>query len=131
MSDDEQSDEIFGRDFLEGLENCDFRSWVRTREKEIDLLECVFLEELIETTTPKDVNVVGYTDKMRDNVRFSVKQSKFDDLEMQALAEDPGMSVEQVLARARKLAQSSTSSERDAEAAAFIVTLIKGYDASS
>lgn len=124
MTDSEQAGEVFSKDFLDELDNPVFAQWMRAHNAVVDLLEC----EMLEADTQKEVNVVTYTDKMRDNIRETVQRSAFDDPRMQELASDSAMTVEQVLERARKLAQSSATAERDAKSAASIIRIIKGFD---
>jgi hypothetical protein len=114
-------------DFLAELENPGFRQWIRVSETEINLLECLLLEDGTNPSDEKEVNAVAYNDKQRSNVLFTLKQSMFDDSGMQDLAADPGTTVEQVLARARRVVQSDSSSSRDVENASYLVKLIRDY----
>lgn len=127
---DQPPSDLFRRIFRENLNDPEFIAWMGTISDEIDRSECALLEENFDTqVTQEDVSIVpGYTDKMRGDVRVSMKQIQFDDPVMRELADDPGMKVEQVLARARKLAQSSSASDHDSSQASFIVKLIRGFD---
>lgn len=127
---DQSPSDVFRRIFRENLDDPEFIAWTRTISDEIDRSECALFEEDFDTqVTQKDVSIVpGYTDKMRGDVRVSLKQIQFDDPVMREFADDPGMKLEQVLDRARKLAQSSSASDHDASQAVFIVKLIKGFD---
>lgn len=122
MTDSELGD-VFGRDLSDALDDPVFTLWLRAHDAVADLLEC----EMLDVVKEKDVIVTVYTDKQRSNVLFTLKQSAFDDPTMRELAANPGTTVEQVQAQARKVVQSGASSDKDIQSAAYLVQLIKDY----